>query len=111
MDILTTLIIFFLLATIIKIATDNIAEALKPFGNASKYKLIIALILTAFGVAGLNLGVLQALEVPLETSRSWFHAFDIVITVLFLTGGAQAIHKLNNAWKEYKKQKDGGENV
>jgi hypothetical protein len=102
MDILSLLIIFFLIATVIKIATDNVAAVLKPFGEVKKYKLIIALVLTAFGVFGLNMGVLEALNVPLEVSRSWFHYFDIVVTILFLTGGAQAIHKLNDAWNSYK---------
>ena len=102
MDILSILIVFFLIATVIKIATDNVAAVLKPIGDVKKYKLMIALVLTSFGVFGLNMGVLEALNVPLEVSRSWFHYFDIVVTVLFLTGGAQAIHKLNNAWKIYK---------
>ncbi|MBN2884237.1 MAG: hypothetical protein JXN10_11960 [Clostridia bacterium] len=107
MDILSLLIIFFLIATVIKIATDNVAAVLKPIRNVTKYKLIIALILTAFGVFGLNMGVLEALNVPLEVSRSWFHYFDLVLTTLFLTGGAQAIHKLSNAWNNYKKIKAG----
>ena len=102
MDILSILIVFFLIATVIKIATDNVAAVLKPIGDVKKYKLMIALVLTSFGVFGLNMGVLEALNVPLEVSRSWFHYFDIVVTILFLTGGAQAIHKLNNAWKTYK---------
>lgn len=107
MDILSLLIVFFLIATIIKIAADNVAAVLKPIGDVKKYKLIIAFILTAFGVFGLNMGVLESLQVPLEVSRSWFHYFDLILTTLFLTGGAQAIHKLNNAWNDYKKTKDG----
>lgn len=111
MDIISLLVIFFLLATVIKIATDNAAdvlvalsscEKLRWFRNAKKYKLVIALILTAFGVVGLNTGVLELLKVPLEVSRSWFHYFDMVVTILFLTKGSQAIHKLDDAWKNYK---------
>ena len=107
MDILTVLMIFFLIATVIKIASDNVTELLKPFKDIQAYKLIIALVLTIFGVFGLNLGVLEALNVPLEVSRSWFHYFDLVATTLFLTSGAQAIHKLNDAWVDYKKSKGG----
>jgi hypothetical protein len=107
MDILSILIVFFLIATIIKIATDNVAAVIRPLGDVKKYKLIIALLLTIFGVFGLNMGVLEALNVPLEVSRSWFHYFDLVLTTLFLTGGAQAIHKLNDAWNNYKKVKAG----
>lgn len=102
MDILSILIVFFLIATVIKIATDNVAAVLKPLGDVKKYKLVIALVLTSFGVFGLNMGVFEALNVPIEVSRSWFHYFDLVTTSLFLTGGAQAIHKLNDAWKSYK---------
>lgn len=107
MDILILLAIFFLIATVIKIATDNVVALVKPFRDVKRYKLIIALVLTCFGVFGLNLGVLEALNVPLEISRSWFHWFDLVITTLFLTSGAQAIHKLDDAWKNYK---GGGSN-
>lgn len=104
MDILSILIIFFLIATIIKIATDNVAALCQPFKDVNRYKLIIALALTLFAIFGLNLGILNALKIPLEVSRSWFHYFDLVVTTLFLTGGAQAIHKLNDAWREYNKK-------
>ena len=107
MDILSILIVFFLIATVIKIATDNVASVLLPVSDVQKYKLMIALTLTLFGVFGLNMGVFEALNVPLAVSRSWFHWFDLVVTTLFLTGGAQAIHKLNDAWREYNKIKDG----
>ena len=104
-DMILILFVFFILATIIKIATDNITQVLKPFVDVSKYKLIIALVLTTFGVFGLNQGVLEVLNVPLEVSRSWFHYYDLVLTSLFLTGGAQAIHKLSDAWKEYRSRR------
>lgn len=106
MDILIVLAIFFILATVIKIATDNVIELCKPLVDIQKYKLIVALALTLFGVFGLNLGVLNALNVPQVVSRSWFHYFDLVLTTLFLTGGAQAIHKLDDAWKEYNLKKE-----
>lgn len=106
MDILIVLAIFFILATVIKIATDNVIEVLKPLRDIQKYKLIVALVLTIFGVFGLNLGILNALNIPQEVSRSWFHYFDLVLTILFLTGGAQAIHKLDDAWKEYNLNKE-----
>jgi hypothetical protein len=110
MDILTLLVIFFFLATVIKIATDNAAAVMKvfkPFKGIQKYKLVIALVLTTVGVFGLNKGILEALNVPLEVSRSWFHYFDLVATTLFLTAGSQVIHKLNDAWKEYNNSKEG----
>ncbi len=103
MDILTLMVVFFLLATIIKIATDNIVSILKPFKDFQEFKLIIALVITGFGVSGLNIGVLQTLNIIGENSLYWFHYFDITLTVLFLTSGAQAIHKLSDAWTEYKK--------
>lgn len=103
MDIISILLIFFLIATVIKIATDNVAALLKPIVEVTKYKLIIALFLTALGVFSLNIGVLESLNVPQEVSKSWFHYFDLTVTTLFLTGGAQAIHKLSDAWKSYKK--------
>ncbi len=106
MDIFAVLFIFFLLATIIKIATDNVAELFKPFKDITKYKLVIAFVLTTTGVIGLNQGILEVLNVPLEVSRSWFHYFDLILTSLFLTGGAQGIHKLADAWKEYKGRKE-----
>lgn len=101
---MTLLITFFLIATVIKIATDNAANVLIAIGfkTAKKYKLVIALLMTAAGVFGLNFGVLEALKIPLEVSRSWFHYFDLVVTTFFLTGGAQAIHKLNDPWVSYK---------
>lgn len=105
MNILVILAVFFIIATVIKIAVDNIVNIVKPFTDVKRYKLVIALVLTIFGVFGLNLGILNALNVPFETSRSWFHYFDLVLTVLFLTGGAQAIHKLDNAWKDYQSKR------
>lgn len=105
MNILVILVVFFIIATIIKIAVDNIVNIVKPFTDLKRYKLVIALVLTIFGVFGLNLGVLNALNIPFEVSRSWFHYFDLVLTVLFLTSGSQAIHKLDNAWKDYNTKK------
>lgn len=107
MDILSILIIFFFVATIIKIATDNVAQVFKAFNDISKYKLIIALFLTLVGVFGLNRGILEALGIPIEISRWWFHYYDLLVTALFLTGGSQAIHRLAEAWKEYNKEKGG----
>ncbi|MBN2796242.1 MAG: hypothetical protein JXR88_12600 [Clostridia bacterium] len=104
MDILSILLIFFLFTTIVKISTDNVDALMKPLFDVKKYKMIIALLLTLVGIFGLNRGIFETLNVPIEVSRSWFHYFDLVVTSLFLTGGAQAIHKLNNAWKQYKEK-------
>lgn len=101
MDILIVLTVFFLLAAVVKIAVDNVVQIVKPWLDLKKYKLVIALALTAFGVFAINMGILEALAVPLEVSRSWFHFYDLIITTLFLTGGARAIHKLDKAWKDY----------
>lgn len=102
MDIFTILIVFFFMSAIIKIATDNVQAVFKPFGDIQAYKLIIALVLTGAGVIGLNLGILELLEIPVEASRPWFHIFDLLLTILFLTSGSQAIHKLADAWKAYQ---------
>jgi hypothetical protein len=106
MDILTIMVVFFLLATIIKIATNNVVSVCKPWKDLKQYRLVIAFMLTGFGISGLNFGVLEALNIPFETSRPWFHYFDLTLTVLFLTGGAQAIHRLNTAWRDYNKSKE-----
>lgn len=112
MDILVLLAAFFIIATVIKIATDNVVAIFKPWFNLRAYKLVIALVLTSFGVFAFNLGVLEALDIPIEASRPWFHLFDLVLSVLFLTSGAQAIHRLSDAWKHYnqaKAPKEGGD--
>ncbi len=103
MDILSMLLIFFIIATVIKIATDNVNSVFKPIYDLSRYKLIIAFILTLAGVFGLNMGVMEALKIVPKSALFWFKYFDLVLTALFLTGGAQSIHKLNEAWKEYHK--------
>lgn len=107
MDILVLLAVFFILAMVVKIATDNVVAILKPWFDVKSYKLVIALALTIAGVFALNTGVLEALNVPRETSWPWIHEFDLILSSLFLTSGAQAIHKLSDAWKEYSKKKEG----
>jgi amino acid transporter len=103
MDIMVVLGVFVLLALVIKIATDNVAELSKPFADITSYNLIIAFVLTTLGVIALNFGVLEALELPMENSREWFHIYDLGLTSLFLTGGAQSVHKLAEAWGNRKK--------
>lgn len=111
MDILVLLAAFFIIATVIKIATDNVVAIFKPWFKLKAYKLVIALVLTSFGVFAFNLGILEALGIPIEVSRPWFHWFDLFITVLFLTSGAQAIHRLSDAWKQYNQARKEGEDI
>ena len=107
MDILALLAVFLLLAAVIKIATDNVAAVMKPWVDLKPYRLLIALVLTGGAIAGLNTGVLAALGIPRETSYTWFHEFDLALTTLFLTSGAQAIHKLADMTRETRR-KGGG---
>jgi len=115
MNVLSVLFVFFILAVVIKIATDNLADMLSLiswFKNARKYKLVIAFIFTIIGIVGLNYGILEALQVQsvVSVSYDWFHEFDLVLTSFFLAKGAQAIHRLDNAIKSYK-AKAGGNNA
>lgn len=105
MDIVVLLASFFIIATVIKIAVDNVAEIAKPFIDLTPYKLVIAFTFTLIGVLAYNMGVLEALGVGLEVTRwRYFKPFDLVITSLFLTAGAQVIHQLSDAWAEYQKK-------
>ncbi len=107
MDILSLLMIFFIVATIIKIATDNVANMLQPFYDITPYKLIVAFALTVVGVFTLNIGVLESLNIPNNNASIWFKYFDLFLSSLFLTGGAQSIHKLSDAWINYKNDGKG----
>lgn len=107
MDILMLLVTFFFLAVIVRIATDNVVNVLKVFGDFKRFKLVIAFVLTAAGITVFNTGVLQALDMRPDEALTAFHYYDLILSTLFLTSGAQAIHKLSDAWKDYSKRGEG----
>lgn len=127
MNILTLLVAFFLISSLITLATDVAGKLLQIIVNiigiliqrirtaiigsfytrevpkVQKIKLIIAFIMTMFAILAFNQGILTTLEVPIEQSYEWFHEVDIWITIIALTGGASVIHKLQEAANKYYK--------
>jgi len=106
MEIISLLAILALFSMIVSIVTENISSLMKPFVNISKYKLWIALAWTGFGVVGLNIGMLESLDMITDVARDWIHYFDLALTVTFFTTGAQGVHKLWDMWKEYNGRKE-----
>lgn len=99
------LIGFIMIATLISIAVDNFVEVIKPFKDLTRYKLIVALVFTTFGILAYNQGILEALGVPLAVSRSWFHWFDLIATTWALIKGAQVVHRISEAYSNAKTRK------
>lgn len=101
MDIITILATFALFAMIVTIATDRTAQLFEPFVNIDKYKLLVAFVWTSVGIVGLNVGMLETLEIITGVAYSWIHVFDLALTSVFLTGGAQGIHRLADMFMDY----------
>ena len=108
MDFLQVLFVFVIMATIIKVAVDNVNAVVLPFLDIKKYSMLTAFGLTALTVITYNGGLFEALQVPTELSlQPYFHGVDILVTILCLTGGANAIHQIVNGLNEYKANKGG----
>lgn len=114
------LLILALLASVVTIATSNVKALFEVFKWDSKYLIFVALGLTGIGVFGLNVGVLQligindmikSLEIK-DAPAQWLNGFDLVLTTLFLTsGGAQAIHRLDESMIGYRSKRIEKENA
>lgn len=106
MDFLQVLMVFIIIATVIKVAVDNVNAIVLPFFDIKKYSLLTAFVLTSMAVITYNNGILTALQVPTEFSfQPYFHIVDIFISILVLTGGANAVHQIVNGINEYKLNK------
>lgn len=115
MDFIMILISFVIMATFVTIATDVFVKILQTLVNAicmfltfvlkrqhtplqpiklQQFKLIVAFIMTMLIILAYNRGILTTLEIPIAESKEWFPVVDIWATIIFLTGGARSVHKL-----------------
>lgn len=106
MDLVTVLMVFVIISTVIKVAVDNINMIMLPYYDIKKYSMTTAFILTFLTVMTYNTGILTVLTVPNDlTLQPYFHYIDLIITIFVLSAGAQAVHQIINGINEYKLSK------